>query len=366
MPIAFIRSMLPGLLLCVGVALAAEIVEAGERVAFGRAPLEALVVAILLGAVLRTAFQPAARFDRGIRVGAVEVLEVAVALLGASVPLGALAALGPALAGGIVAIVIGAIGLGYGLGRALGLGPTAATLIACGNAICGNSAIAAIAPAIRASADDIAVSVAFTAVLGVAVVLLLPALIPILGLDARQYGILAGLTVYAVPQVLAAAAPAGPVAIGLGTLVKLVRVMLLGPVVLALTLAMARGATARDAVVPDGQAEGQGPGQGQGQGREQGRPQAAAPRRPALVPPFILVFLALAVARACGLLPHVLLGPASHLASALTILAMAGLGLGVDARRVLAAGPRVIATVVTSLGALVSAALVLVEVLPGR
>ena len=364
MPTKPLGSMLPGLLLCVGVALAAEIVEAGERVAFGRAPLEALVVAILLGAVLRTAIPPAARFDRGIRVGAVEVLEVAVALLGASVPLGALAALGPALAGGIVAIVIGAIGLGYGLGRALGLGPAAATLIACGNAICGNSAIAAIAPAIRASADDIAVSVAFTAVLGVAVVLLLPALIPILGLDARQYGILAGLTVYAVPQVLAAAAPAGPVAIGLGTLVKLVRVMLLGPVVLALTLAMARGATARDAVVPDGQAEGQGPGQGQG--REQGRPQAAAPRRTALVPPFILVFLALAVARGCGLLPHVLLGPASHLASALTILAMAGLGLGVDARRVRAAGPRVIATVVTSLGALVSAALVLVEVLPGR
>ena len=43
---------------------------------------------------------------------------------------------------------------------------------------------------------------------------------------------LAGLTVYAVPQVLAATAPLGAVAVQIGTLVKLVRVLMLGPVVL--------------------------------------------------------------------------------------------------------------------------------------
>ena len=51
---------------------------------------------------------------------------------------------------------------------------------------------------------------------------------------------LAGLTVYAVPQVLAATAPVGLVAVHVGTLVKLVRVLMLGPVVLALSLVASR------------------------------------------------------------------------------------------------------------------------------
>ena len=51
-----------------------------------------------------------------------------------------------------------------------------AMLVACGNSICGNSAIAAVAPVIGADADDVAASIAFTAVLGVIVVLALPLL----------------------------------------------------------------------------------------------------------------------------------------------------------------------------------------------
>ena len=52
-------------------------------------------------------------------------------------------------------------------------------------------------------------SIAFTAVLGVIVVLLLPLLVPVLLLSLTQYGVLAGLTVYAVPQVLAISTLAG-------------------------------------------------------------------------------------------------------------------------------------------------------------
>ena len=53
-------------------------------------------------------------------------------------------------------------------------------LIACGNSICGNSAIAAVAPVIGADSDDVASSISFTAVLGVIVVLGLPLLVPLL------------------------------------------------------------------------------------------------------------------------------------------------------------------------------------------
>src|SRR6185436_18415978 len=106
-----------------------------------------------------------------------------------------------------------------------------AILVACGNAICGNSAIAAVAPAIGASREDVAASIAFTAVLGVVVVVMLPLLAGPLGLSEFQYGALTGLTVYAVPQVLAAAYAVSLYSGQIATLVNLARVLMLGPVV---------------------------------------------------------------------------------------------------------------------------------------
>jgi uncharacterized membrane protein YadS len=79
----------------------------------------------------------------------------------------------------------------------------------------------------------------------VIVVLLLPLSIALLHLSTLQYGALAGLTVYAVPQVLAAAAPAGALAVQFGTMVKLVRVLMLRPVVLTLSLTSRRSAEGR-------------------------------------------------------------------------------------------------------------------------
>ena len=64
--------------------------------------------------------------------------------------------------------------------------------------------------------------------------------IPLLALSETQYGVLAGLTVYAVPQVLAATVPISAVSAQLGTLVKLVRVLMLGPVVVLLSLFRSR------------------------------------------------------------------------------------------------------------------------------
>ena len=120
----------------------------------------------------------------------------------------------------------------YAIGRLLGLPVRLAILVACGNSVCGNSAIAAIAPVIGADGDDIASSISFTAILGVVIVLGLPLLIPLLGLSPTRYGILAGLTVYAVPQVLAATVPAGLLSTQIGTSRQAdARSQTLGPIV---------------------------------------------------------------------------------------------------------------------------------------
>ena len=319
-----IQAILPGLLLCAGVTGAALALEWLEAAIFGRAWLEALVLAILVGVAVRSLWTPGPAWRGGVNFSAKFLLELAVVLLGLSISTATVRALGVPLLAGIALLVVAAIVISYGIGRALGLTSRLAMLVACGNSICGNSAIAAVAPVIGADSRDVASSIAFTAVLGVAVVLILPLAAPWLGGDGLRFGTLAGLTVYAVPQVLAATAPVGVLSVQMGTVVKLVRVLMLGPVVLVLSLAGQRLFS--------------------GTGKR--------PPLHRLVPWFIIGFLLLALARSLGVIPMAVLPPAAMAANLLTVLAMAALGLGVDLRTVAAAGPRVTAAVVLSLAAL--------------
>lgn len=341
--------LLPGLLLCGAVTLAATGLERAEAHLFGRAWLEALVLAILVGTGLRTAWTPSRRWFAGIDFSAKTLLEVAVLLLGASVSARTIMAAGPGLLLGIAGVVACAIAGSYGIGRLIGLPHRMATLVACGNSICGNSAIAAVAPVIGANGEDVASSIAFTAVLGVVVVLTLPLLVPLLHLSGMQYGVLAGLTVYAVPQVLAATAPVSALAVQVGTLVKLVRVLMLGPVVLALSLLTQRLRDETDEVPPHVTAG--------------DRPAPGKPPLHRLVPWFILGFLALAGLRSAGLVPPPMLGPIATVANLLTVISMAALGLGTDLRVVAKAGGRVTAAVTASLIGLGAISLGLIRLL---
>ena len=323
--IDYLRRLIPGFLLCIAVTAAAVLLQEIETRFTGQPYLEALVLAILVGVAVRTAWKPGPFWHPGIHFSAKFVLECAIVILGASVSFATIAALGPFLIFGIAAIVSIAIGVSYLTCRLLGLPLRLSILVACGNSICGNSAIAAVAPVIGADGDDIAASISFTAVLGVIVVLTLPLLVPILHLSLTQYGVLAGLTVYAVPQVLAATLPIGALSNQVGTVIKLVRVLMLGPVVLGFSLLSGglRPAHAR-----------------------------ANRRRPALtelVPWFIIGFLVLLVLRSLDLIPHALLPPITRAAGLMTTVAMAGLGLGVDVRAIARTGPRVTLAVTLSL-----------------
>ena len=331
---AFGRTIRPGVMLCLLVTLAAIGLTSIERDVVGHVWLEPLVLAILLGAAVRTAWTPDVRFKAGIDFSAKTLLEVAVVLLGASVSAATLSSLGVSFVVGILHLVVVGIVVGFGVGRALGLNPRMALLVACGNAICGNSAIAAVAPVIDADGEEVAASIAFTAVLGVIVVLALPLLGGLIHLNGLQYGALAGLTVYAVPQVLAAAAPFGAVATQTGTVVKLVRVLMLGPVILALSLIF------RDRA-----------------------PASAKPGLARLLPWFIIGFLVMIALRSFDLIPQAALAPMAAASGLLTIVAMAALGLQTDIRAVARAGGRVVAAVILSLGALVGLALVLIRLL---
>jgi len=314
-----------GIGLCVVVTAIATGLQRIEVTLFGRPWLEALVLAILIGTGIRTLWSPGLRWTAGIDFSAKVLLEVAVVLLGAGISARALAAAGPVLLIGIAVVVVLAIAASYGIGRLFGLPRRMATLIACGNSICGNSAIAAVAPVIGAEGQDVAAAIGFTAVLGVGVVLGLPFLSIALHMSPRAFGVFAGLTVYAVPQVLAATAPVSTLSAQIGALVKLVRVMMLGPVVFVLSLVMSRTASAVDGELKE---------------------KLNVNR---LVPWFIIGFLVLMGLRSLGVIPTAALKPASDAATGLTIVSMAALGLGVDVRVVAKAGPQAISVVTLSL-----------------
>ncbi|MBM4416855.1 MAG: putative sulfate exporter family transporter [Chloroflexi bacterium] len=307
-----------GLLLSIVVAAMGFVVARFEELLIGQAVIEGLVVALLIGVILRNIL-PAdliASFAPGANYASRQVLELGVLLLGAAVSFPVVFAAGPILLGFIILSVIAAILIGFGIGRVLGLGWQLALLVAVGNGICGNSAIAAVAPVIKADRKDVASAIGLTAILGLLLVLGLPFLIGPLLLSHYQYGVLAGMAVYAVPQVIAAAFPVSQLSGEVATTVKLTRVLLIGPVVIAASLLFRHGS---------------------------GRGLAS------FLPWFVIGFLILAAARSTSLLPT---APAELLregSRALTLVAMAGLGFGVEIAAVRAVGARVAAAVLASL-----------------
>ncbi len=325
--------LLPGIAASVVVSLLAIAAGRLETWVLGRAIIEPLVLAILIGMVLRTARGQRVREDPGVTFVAKDLLELAVCLLGATMDIPRLFASGPALAIGIVGLVTAALVIGFGIGRLAGLSPKLATLVACGNAVCGNSAIAAVAPVIGADREDVAASIALTAVLGVGLVLALPLLAHPLRLSDYQYGELAGLTVYAVPQVLAAAFAVSPLSGQVATAVKLGRVLMLGPVVAFFAL---RNGDASAAA----------------KGKQ-------SPLR--YVPWFVIGFVVLATLRSVRLVPDDEAAIARAVAGWLTIAAMAALGLGVDVRSVRRVGARVAIAVGGCLAAIMVLAIGLIR-----
>jgi uncharacterized integral membrane protein (TIGR00698 family) len=325
---------LPGVALCAVVSGVAYGVQSVEERLTGNAYLEALVLAILIGTMTRTAWRPGPIWSAGIAFAAKTLLETAVMLLGASLSGAALAAAGLPLLLGIAGIVLVSLLVSYGISRLLGLSHTMSVLVASGNSICGNSAIAAVATAIGASGEDVASSIAFTAILGVIVVLTLPLSVPLLGLTQTEYGTLAGLTVYAVPQVLAATLPVGALSAQVGTLVKLVRVLMLGPVVFAASLS-ARAKRGGAKPLPFFR----------------------------LVPWFVIGFAVLTAARSAGAIPDPLMPIIRQLTVILTVLSMAALGLGVDLAVLRQVGARATAAVLASICALALLSYGLIELL---
>lgn len=137
---------------------------------------------------------------------------------------------------GVIYTIIGisaTLALGWLLGRLLKVRPGTSQLISFGTAICGGSAIAAMAPVIEADDEEIAVSLAAVFTLNAVALFIFPHIGHMLGLDQRQFGLWAALAIHDTSSVVGAGAVYGSVALGVATTVKLARAAWIAPLALA-------------------------------------------------------------------------------------------------------------------------------------
>lgn len=119
--------------------------------------------------------------------------------------------------------------LGWGLGRLFKVKQRISFLISTGTAICGGSAIAAIAPITNASEEEIAVSLGTVFLLNSVALLAFPAIGSFLHMTQTQFGLWAALAIHDTSSVVGASAKYGAVALAIGTTVKLARALWIVP-----------------------------------------------------------------------------------------------------------------------------------------
>ncbi len=148
---------------------------------------------------------------------------------------------------------VGARGIGYtaaGIGltflaglllaRLFGVEEDTALLVTTGTAICGGSAIAAVAPVIKAKSEAISVALATVFLLNAVALVVFPPLGHLLGLDEARFGLFAALAIHDTSSVVGAATAYGPKAVEIATTVKLARALWIVPVALVIGWARAR------------------------------------------------------------------------------------------------------------------------------
>ena len=214
-----------------------------------RYPLSAAILAILAGIAVRNLFPLPASLTESARGVPRRVIPASIVLTGAGLNLAALATIGIRSLLITLACLTVAMASSLWMGVVTRLVRKTAILIGAGTAICGTSAIVAVAPLIQAEDQDMLLAIGTINILGLLFMFAMPALASLLHLSDQAFGVWAGTSIHAVPQVLAAAFSYSQPAGALATLVKLVRVALLAPLIFVLGIWHSRQAGAGPAQI---------------------------------------------------------------------------------------------------------------------
>ena len=170
----------------------------------------------------------------GLPLGATakRLLQIGIVLMGAGIDLNLIWSVGVESSSVLLWTVIAGLAAAALLGAGLGIGGGLRWLVGVGTVICGASAIAALAPAIRAKGEDIGYAIAVVFAFNLAAVLVFPPLGHLLGLSDAGFGLWAGTAINDTSAVVAAAYSYSDAAGVHATVVKLGRAMLIVPIVI--------------------------------------------------------------------------------------------------------------------------------------
>ena len=160
------------------------------------------------------------------------LLQISVVLLGFGMNLGSVIKAGKDGILFTIATIFGTLMLGYFVGKLLKINGKTSALISSGTAICGGSAIAAVAPVIDADDDEISVSLGTIFILNSVALFVFPAVGHWLELTQNQFGVWAAIAIHDTSSVVGAAQNYGAEAQSVATTVKLARALWIAPVAL--------------------------------------------------------------------------------------------------------------------------------------
>ena len=307
-----------GLFICTLIAGISYLIQYFEIYFLSYNYIDSLIISLLIGLALHNFLSISKISNNGAKFASKQLLEFSVMLLGASVNLTLIFQEGLSIISLVVFSVISCLFLTWLFSKYfLKLSSNLSILIATGNSICGNSAVVAMAPVIKATSSEIAAAIGFSAIIGVLQVLLLPLLSLNSQISNLEYGIIAGISIYAVPQVVAASFAISNQSGVIATQVKLLRVLLLGPLLIYFGIIKKENQVKLDSKSITN-----------------------------FIPWFIFGFLFLSILRTTNVIPESFSEIIQSLSKFLFIIAMAGIGLTVNFKEVKKIGFKVILAVI--------------------
>ena len=313
----WLRSLVPGLLVTALVAMAAAFLGSHYKGSM-------LLFALLLGLALHFVSEDK-RCAEGVQFASSTVLRLGVALLGLRLTVEHVVTLGWQTAVALLVAVALTIALGLVLARLLKVEGGLGLLVGGATAICGASAalaISSVLPTYPQRERDTALTVVGVTTLSTIAMVIYPMLTSWLGFDALTSGKFIGATIHDVAQVVGAGYSLSPQAGDAATITKLMRVALLMPVLIVISM-LVRARMARNSL------------------------ELASTSKTPLLPWFCVAFVILMLVNSTGWVPKMVQTGASDLSQAFLVLAIAGVGLKTSLKDVTELGWRPVILIVS-------------------
>lgn len=331
------KNMVAGIVLTLALSLVAKLLSPFLPT------LGAEALAMLAGIVLGNTVFANQRWGAGVKWAEKYPIEIGIALLGLNVTLQNMESLG--WSGVIFILLQMALTILFVMwigGRVFKVSPQSAMMMGAGNAVCGSSAIASVAPAVGATDDQRRTSVATVSLAGVILLFVLPVIGPAILPNNMMVSALIGGTVQSVGQVAGTASLVGDSVVTYAPIFKMLRVIMLSVVVIF----MANHASKLSNIAATTSAK--------------------SPKKTKInIPWFVTVFIIFMLINSFVTLPHVLTNSAEQVTSFFGVVNLAGIGLNLKWSTIKSSGAKFLGYGLVTIIFQVAIAIALIYVLMG-